>query len=100
MQRTSEIISSVLELVYPDDPGYLWTELQTSTTVSKILGDETVWPPSCDSGRSIQRKGMGYKKTGFVYYGRHRQLQSTIGLHSWVDAIPLYPGRLASPPAQ
>ena len=46
MQRTSEIISSVLEVVYPDNPGYLWTELQTSTTVSKILGDKTVCPPS------------------------------------------------------
>ena len=46
VQRTSEIISSVLKVVYPDDPGYLWNEPQTSTTVSKILGDKTVCPPS------------------------------------------------------
>ena len=36
--------NSVFKVVYPDDPDYLWTELQTSTTVRKVLGDETVCP--------------------------------------------------------
>lgn len=46
VHRASEIISSVLKVVYPDDPGSLWTELQASTTISKMLGDEAVCHPS------------------------------------------------------
>ena len=42
IQRTSEIISSVLRVVYPGNPGCLWSQLQASTAISKMLGDEAV----------------------------------------------------------
>lgn len=46
VQSSSEIISSVLKVVYPDDPGSLWKELQTSTKVNEILDSETGYHPS------------------------------------------------------
>lgn len=46
VRRSSEVISSVLKVVYPDDPGSLWAELQNSSTVSKMLGGEAEHRPS------------------------------------------------------
>ena len=42
IQRTSEIISSILKVVYPGNPGCLWSQLQAFTAISEMLGDETV----------------------------------------------------------
>ncbi|XP_078365981.1 uncharacterized protein LOC144650200 [Oculina patagonica] len=44
--NSSEIVSSVLKVVYPDDPASLWLELQTSTKVNVMLGSETGYHPS------------------------------------------------------
>ena len=46
VQKSSEVISSVLKVVYPEDPAQLWTELQTSTTVGKMLDADTAFHPS------------------------------------------------------
>ncbi|KAL9961974.1 hypothetical protein ACROYT_G031023 [Oculina patagonica] len=43
---SSEIVSSVLKVVYPDDPASLWLELQTSTKVNVMFGSETGYHPS------------------------------------------------------
>ena len=45
IQRTSEIISSVLKVVYPGNPGCLWSQLQASTAISEMLGDEAMCSP-------------------------------------------------------
>lgn len=88
VQRTSEIISSVLELVYPDDPGYLWTELQTSTTVSKILGDETVWPPSDRSYLATLAEAYNVKA-----WDTRKQVSSImVGIASYKALLAFIPG--------
>lgn len=88
MQRTSEIISSVLEVVYPDDPGYLWTELQTSTTVSKILGDETVWPPSDRSYLATLAEAYNVKA-----WDTRKQVSSImVGIASYKALLAFIPG--------
>ena len=88
MQRTSEIISSVLEVVYPDDPGYLWTELQTSKTVSKILGDETVWPPSDRSYLATLAEAYNVKA-----WDTRKQVSSImVGIASYKALLAFIPG--------
>lgn len=88
MQRTSEIISSVLEVVYPDDPGYLWTELQTSTTVNKILGDETVWPPSDRSYLATLAEAYNVKA-----WDTRKQVSSImVGIASYKALLAFIPG--------
>ena len=44
--KSSEIVSTVLKVTYPDDPASLWEELQTSTKVNEMLGSETGYHPS------------------------------------------------------
>ena len=40
IMSSSEIVSSVLKVVYPHDPGCLWKELQASTKVNEMLDSE------------------------------------------------------------
>ncbi|CAH3040100.1 unnamed protein product, partial [Pocillopora meandrina] len=83
-----EIISSVLEVVYPDDPGYLWTELQTSKTVSKILGDETVWPPSDRSYLATLAEAYNVKA-----WDTRKQVSSImVGIASYKALLAFIPG--------
>ena len=103
IQRTSEIISSVLKVVYPGNPGCLWSQLQASTAISEMLGDEAVCSPSDRS--YLEGLAEAYKNSAawdtrrqILCHGRHRKLQSNITFHSWDNAVSLHYGQLTSSP--
>ena len=64
VQRSSEVISFVLKVVYPDDPGYLWTELQASTTISKMLGTKQCVPHLIEAILKLWQKLTRMQKHG------------------------------------
>ena len=84
-----EIISSVLKVVYPDGPGYLLTELQTSTTGSKILGDETVCPPSDRSYLKALAEAYNNVK---VWDTIKQVLSIMVGIASYKALLAFIPG--------
>ena len=89
VQRSSEVISFVLKVVYPDDPGYLWTELQASTTISKMLGDETVCAPSDRS--YLEALAEAYKNAK-AWDTRRQVLSIMSGIASYKAKLAVIPG--------
>ena len=102
IQRASEIISSVLKGVYPGNPGCLWSQLQSSTAINEMLGDEATCSPSdrsyLEGLAKPYKNGMGHQKANIICHGRHRKLQSNITFHSWDNAVSLHYGQLISSP--
>lgn len=42
VKRSSEIVKSVLSVVYPDNSAHLWKELKLSAAMDKIMGSDSV----------------------------------------------------------
>lgn len=86
IQRTSEIISSVLKVVYPGNPGCLWSQLQASTAISKMLGDEAVCSPSDRS--YLEGLAEAYKNS--TAWDTRRQILSVMAGIASYKAISLF----------
>lgn len=89
VQRSSEVISSVLKVVYPDDPVSLWAELQDSSTVSKMLGDEAVYRPSDRS--YLEALAEAYKNAK-AWDTRRQVLSIMAGIASYKAISAYIPG--------
>ena len=91
-----EIISSVFKVVYPNDPGYLWTKLQASTAIREMLVEETMCPHLIEAILKLWQKCTRMQKHGTqggrFYCVGHCKLQSSISLYSWIGAILLHHG--------
>ena len=86
IQRTSEIISSVLKVVYPGNPGCLWSQLQASTAISEMLGDEAVCSPSDRS--YLEGLAEAYKNS--AAWDTRRQILSVMAGIASYKAISLF----------
>ena len=66
VQRSGEIVSAVLKVVSPDNAPRVWKELQTSSTVNRLLGLHQASLPSETAyleelGRGLRQfVGLGY----------------------------------------
>ena len=60
VERSSEIVKSVLSVVYPENYALLWRELKISSTVDKLMGSETIAVLSADN-RYLDALSEAYK---------------------------------------
>ena len=76
-------------MVYPDDPGLLWAELQNSSTVSKMLGDEAVY---WGSDRSYLEALAEAYKNAKAWDTRRQVLSIMTGIASYKAKSAYIPG--------
>ena len=89
VQKSSEVISSVLKVVYPEDPAQLRTELQTSTTVGKMLDADTAFHPS--DRNFLEALAEAYKSSK-AWDTRRQVLSVMAGIASYKAIATFIPG--------
>jgi len=84
--RGHQKISSILKVVYPGNPGCLWSQLQASTAISKMLGDKAV----CSSSDRSKLEGLAEAyKNSTAWDTRRQTLSAMAGIASY-KAISLF----------
>ena len=76
-------------MVYPVDPAELWTELQTSTTVGKMLDADTAFHPS--DRNYLEALAEAYKNSK-AWDTRRQVLSVTAGIASYIASATFIPG--------
>ena len=89
IKRSSEIVKSVLTVVYPDNYAHLWKELKASHVMDKIMGSESV-QPSCDNSY-LEALAEAYKNAA-GWDTRRQVLSIMTGVASYREIARHIPG--------
>ena len=99
VQRSGEIVSAVLKVVSPDNAPRLWKELQTSSTVNRLLGLHQASLPSETAyleelGRGLRQfVGLGYTTSIALTDGWSSEFQSHLWVDTWLNRVPVHNGQ-------
>lgn len=91
VQRSAEIVASVLEVVYPGAAAKLWHEIKTSSKVTDLISTSTTLGSSVTSNTYLEALAEAYKNAA-SWDTRRQVLSIMAGVASYQEISEYIPG--------